>query len=131
MKKITLLTLVLLFAVSLSAKPKWHEQYRHDQFKVADRTCIVVHPTTAPNGRWIVRPAFLGAFPSVDEAMLERGFTVAYCDVTHEYANPKAVADYQKGNKAAIGALVGGVMKMSKGKANPRMISQMLAKLLG
>lgn len=46
-------------------------------------------------------------------------------------ANPKAVADYQKGNKAAIGALVGGVMKMSKGKANPRMISQMLAKLLG
>lgn len=46
-------------------------------------------------------------------------------------ANPKAVADYQKGNKAAIGALVGGVMKLSKGKANPRIISQMLAKLLG
>lgn len=46
-------------------------------------------------------------------------------------ANPKAVADYQKGNKAAIGALVGGVMKMSKGKANPRIISQMLSKLLG
>ena len=46
-------------------------------------------------------------------------------------ANPKAVADYQKGNKAAIGALVGGVMKASKGKANPRAISQLLAKLLG
>ena len=46
-------------------------------------------------------------------------------------ANPKAVADYQKGNKAAIGALVGGVMKLSKGKANPRVISQLLAKLLG
>lgn len=46
-------------------------------------------------------------------------------------ANPKAVADYQKGNKAAIGALVGGVMKLSKGKANPKMISQLLAKLLG
>ena len=45
-------------------------------------------------------------------------------------ANPKAVADYQKGNKAAIGALVGGVMKLSKGKANPRAISQILAKLL-
>ena len=96
MKKITLLTLVLLFAVSLSAKPKWHEQYRHDQFKVADRTCIVVHPTTAPNGRWIVRPAFLGAFPSVDEAMLERGFTVAYCDVTHAYANPRAIEDFNR-----------------------------------
>ena len=46
-------------------------------------------------------------------------------------ANPKAVADYQKGNKAAIGALVGGVMKLSKGKANPRMISELLGKLLG
>jgi len=46
-------------------------------------------------------------------------------------ANPKAVADYQKGNKAAIGALVGGVMKLSKGKANPRTVSQLLAKLLG
>lgn len=46
-------------------------------------------------------------------------------------ANPKAVADYQKGNKAAIGALVGGVMKLSKGKANPRVISQLLGKLLG
>lgn len=45
-------------------------------------------------------------------------------------ANPKAVADYKKGNKAAIGALVGGVMKQSKGKANPRIISQLLAKLL-
>lgn len=45
-------------------------------------------------------------------------------------ANPKAVADYKKGNKAAIGALVGGVMKLSKGKANPRIISQLLGKLL-
>ena len=45
-------------------------------------------------------------------------------------ANPKAVADYKKGNKAAIGALVGGVMKLSKGKANPRTISQLLGKLL-
>ncbi len=46
-------------------------------------------------------------------------------------ANPKAVADYKAGNKAAIGALVGGVMKLSKGKANPRIISQLLGKLLG
>ncbi|MDY3910938.1 MAG: Asp-tRNA(Asn)/Glu-tRNA(Gln) amidotransferase subunit GatB [Elusimicrobiaceae bacterium] len=45
-------------------------------------------------------------------------------------ANPKVVADYKKGNKAAIGALVGGVMKLSKGKANPRIISQLLGKLL-
>lgn len=46
-------------------------------------------------------------------------------------ANPKAVADFKGGNKAAVGALVGAVMKMSKGKANPRIISQLLNKLLG
>ncbi len=60
-----------------------------------------------------------------DEGQLEEWAKAAIA------ANPKAVADYQKGNKAAIGALVGGVMKMSKGKANPRIISQMLGKLLG
>ena len=42
-------------------------------------------------------------------------------------ANPKPVADYQGGNKKAIGALVGQVMKQSKGKANPAMVNQLLA----
>ncbi len=60
-----------------------------------------------------------------DEGQLEEWAKAAIA------ANPKAVADYQKGNKAAIGALVGGVMKLSKGKANPRTINQILAKLLG
>ena len=60
-----------------------------------------------------------------DEGQLEEWAKAAIA------ANPKAVADYQKGNKAAIGALVGGVMKLSKGKANPRVISQLLGKLLG
>ena len=45
-------------------------------------------------------------------------------------ANPKAVADYKKGNKAAIGALVGGVMKLSKGKANPQLVIAELKKQL-
>ena len=45
-------------------------------------------------------------------------------------ANPKAVAEFKAGNKAAVGPLVGAVMKMSKGKANPRLISQLLNKLL-
>ncbi|WP_428074284.1 Asp-tRNA(Asn)/Glu-tRNA(Gln) amidotransferase subunit GatB [Candidatus Avelusimicrobium aviculae] len=45
-------------------------------------------------------------------------------------AAPKAVADYKKGNKAAIGALVGAVMRKSKGKANPALLSKTLARLL-
>lgn len=94
--------LLLLFVALLvlqnpiSAKPKWQDRYAHDRFEVAGRTCIVIHPTGEKNHRWIVRPAFLGAFPSVDERMLEFGFTVAYCDVTHEYANPQAKREFEQ-----------------------------------
>lgn len=96
LKRLLFVVLLLLVAGGATAKPKWQDQYRHDRFKVEGRTCIVVHPTGEKNGRWIVRPAFLGAFPSVDDALLERGFTVAYCDVTHDYANPRSVADFEQ-----------------------------------
>ncbi len=33
--------------------------------------------------------------------------------------NPQAVADLKEGKEKAIGALVGQIMKLSKGKANP------------
>ncbi|MBR3457745.1 MAG: Asp-tRNA(Asn)/Glu-tRNA(Gln) amidotransferase subunit GatB, partial [Selenomonadaceae bacterium] len=45
--------------------------------------------------------------------------------------NQKAVDDYKGGNKKAIGALVGQVMKQSRGKANPQMVNELLAKKLG
>ncbi len=60
-----------------------------------------------------------------DEAQLEEWAKAAIA------ANPKAVADYQKGNKAAIGALIGGVMKLSKGKANPKVMGKIFTQLLG
>ncbi len=44
--------------------------------------------------------------------------------------NEKAVSDYKGGNKKAIGALVGQVMKATKGKANPQMVNKMLAQKL-
>lgn len=44
--------------------------------------------------------------------------------------NPKAVADYQGGNPKAIQALMGQVMKASKGKANPGLVIPMLKKKL-
>ena len=45
-------------------------------------------------------------------------------------ANPKPVADYRGGNKKAIGALVGQIMKQTKGKANPALVNQLLAAAL-
>lgn len=45
-------------------------------------------------------------------------------------ANPKAVADYQK-NPASIGFLVGQLMKVSGGSANPQKAQEVLKRLLG
>ena len=41
-------------------------------------------------------------------------------------ANPKSVEDYKAGKEKAIGFLVGQVMKLSKGKANPGMVNELL-----
>lgn len=40
--------------------------------------------------------------------------------------NPAAVSDYQKGKKAALGFLVGQIMRQSKGKANPKLVNELL-----
>ncbi len=45
-------------------------------------------------------------------------------------ANPKSVEDYKAGKAAAINFLKGQVMKLSKGKANPNLVGEMLVKLL-
>lgn len=46
-------------------------------------------------------------------------------------ANPKSVADYRSGKKAAIGFLVGQVMKATKGKADAGKVNAKLRELLG
>jgi aspartyl-tRNA(Asn)/glutamyl-tRNA(Gln) amidotransferase subunit B len=48
--------------------------------------------------------------------------------------NPKAVDDVTSGgnkSKAARGFLLGQVMQETKGRANPRVVSEILAKKLG
>jgi aspartyl-tRNA(Asn)/glutamyl-tRNA(Gln) amidotransferase subunit B len=40
--------------------------------------------------------------------------------------NPKAAADLKSGKEAAIGSLVGAVMKLSKGKANPALVNKLI-----
>jgi aspartyl-tRNA(Asn)/glutamyl-tRNA(Gln) amidotransferase subunit B len=45
-------------------------------------------------------------------------------------ANAKSVADYKAGKKAAAGFLVGQVMKLSKGKADPQLVGKLVAEKL-
>jgi aspartyl-tRNA(Asn)/glutamyl-tRNA(Gln) amidotransferase subunit B len=46
-------------------------------------------------------------------------------------ANARSVAEYQAGKEKAINALVGQVMKASKGKANPGQVNELMKRKLG
>ncbi|MCU0795997.1 MAG: Asp-tRNA(Asn)/Glu-tRNA(Gln) amidotransferase subunit GatB [Akkermansiaceae bacterium] len=76
--------------------------------------------------------------PNLDPAAVARdmGFEPAdasdleaFCDEAIT-ANPKEVADIQAGNAKLINFLTGQVMKLSKGKANPKQITEILQKKL-
>jgi aspartyl-tRNA(Asn)/glutamyl-tRNA(Gln) amidotransferase subunit B len=45
-------------------------------------------------------------------------------------ANPKAVADFKAGKEAALKSLIGGIMKQTKGQADPKLAEEALRKLL-
>jgi aspartyl-tRNA(Asn)/glutamyl-tRNA(Gln) amidotransferase subunit B len=45
--------------------------------------------------------------------------------------NQQSVADYQHGKDHALGYLVGQVMKMSHGKANPNLSKELIVKKIG
>ena len=44
--------------------------------------------------------------------------------------HPKVVADWKAGKKAALGFLVGQVMKSTEGRANPALVNVLLAEKL-
>ncbi len=59
----------------------------------------------------------------------DEGAIVAICkEAVAE--SPKIVEEYKSGKERAIGAIVGLVMKKSKGKANPQMVNKILIDLL-
>jgi aspartyl-tRNA(Asn)/glutamyl-tRNA(Gln) amidotransferase subunit B len=59
----------------------------------------------------------------------DTGAIEAFCDEVIN-ANPASVADYKSGKEAALNFLKGQVMKLSKGKANPAVVGEILAKKL-
>ena len=44
--------------------------------------------------------------------------------------NERSVSDYRSGNEKALNALLGPVMKKSRGKANPQLVNKLLRELL-
>jgi aspartyl-tRNA(Asn)/glutamyl-tRNA(Gln) amidotransferase subunit B len=45
-------------------------------------------------------------------------------------ANPAVVAEFRAGKEAVLGFMVGQVMKLSKGKANPALVNELLRKMM-
>lgn len=74
-------------------KSQWKGYERYD-FNHKDRNAVLVLPHKAAEGNpWIWRPAFFGAYSSVDEALLEKGYHLAYFDLTDDFANETAMKD--------------------------------------
>jgi hypothetical protein len=59
----------------------------------------------------------------------DTGAIEKFCDEAIA-ANPAPVADYKAGKVAALNSLKGQVMKLSKGKANPALVGEILEKKL-
>lgn len=74
----------------------------------------------------------------VDDVVKARGLEVVRDDGAIEKAvdealaaNPDIVEKYRAGNKKVVGAIVGAVMKATRGKADPKTVNQLIAKKLG
>jgi aspartyl-tRNA(Asn)/glutamyl-tRNA(Gln) amidotransferase subunit B len=65
-----------------------------------------------------------GLRQSTDTGQLEQWCAAAIA------ANPKSVADFRAGKENAINAMKGFVMKQSKGRANPKLVDDILRKRL-
>ncbi len=90
---------ILLFALAAQAQPpaqppfpgkasEWQGFPRYD-FPFADRTVTVVTPAqTAPGTPWLWRGEFFGAFATVDEALLKRGWHVVYLAAPNTFGSP-------------------------------------------
>jgi len=75
------------------------------------------NPATIVEEKGLVQVSDSGALGSfVDQAMAD---------------NPKSVEDFKNGKTAAIKFLIGQVMRLSRGKANPQLVEQMITDKLG
>ena len=52
--------------------------YRRADFTFEDRDALVVYPNTAPNGHWMMKMEYFGAFPAVELELLSRGWHLFY-----------------------------------------------------
>lgn len=87
------------------AKPFNFHGYQGFEFTNEGNQCFVVAPHIEAVGKpWVIRARFWGHEPQADIDLLEKGFHIAYCDVTDLYGSPKAVARWNSFYKRMVKA---------------------------
>jgi len=110
------------------------------KFKPTDILDLVDLTTTATISSLSAQQVFSEMFETgkspraiVDDRKLaqvsDTGAIEKFCDEAIA-ANPNSVADYKNGKSAALNFLKGQVMKLSKGKANPNLVGEILERKL-
>jgi pimeloyl-ACP methyl ester carboxylesterase len=98
---------LLLGAVALAtpfpgAATTWKGFRRHD-FTCDGRPAIVVLPAQPALGRpWLWRGEFFGAYATVDEALLNRGWHVAYLECKDTFGSPETLAHFTAFHRSLV-----------------------------
>ena len=50
------------------------DNYKKKEFRFAERNAVIIYPNCESNGKMILKTEYLSAFPTFDEAMLDRGY---------------------------------------------------------
>jgi len=84
---------------------QYHGFERRDFWFEGHQATVIFPRQPREDGSWIWRAEFLGAFDTVDVAMLERGYYVTYYSVSNMYGCPQSVALMKKYYDFCVGEL--------------------------
>jgi len=123
-------------AFSQTSAPALWNGYAKTEFVVSGKKSFLIVPKKPAAGNpWIWRTEFFGHEPQGDLGLLEKGFHVAYTDMTNQYGCPTAVAhmvvfhdhvvkEYHLNNKVTLeGFSRGGLFAYNFAAAHPEMVA--------
>ena len=96
------LSVALLFTCNLAAadapfpgkKSQWNGFDRYDFTSATRPATVVVPKESAPGNPWLWRGEFFGAFATVDQALLAKGWHVAYLNCANTFGSPETMAQW-------------------------------------
>ncbi len=112
-----------------------YDRFTFNLSTVDNAICVIVAPKSVIQGQpWIWRARFFGHQPALDQALLDRGYHLAYCDISNLFGSPKAVARWDKfyaftqalglSKKPILeGMSRGGLIVFNWAKANPKKVA--------